>query len=455
MDAWLSAALDYVPRWIDFQVQHVDQPGCSIAVAHKGEIVLEEAFGTANLSTGEALTPRHRFRVASHSKTFTAAGILKLKDRGLLRLDDAAGTFVQGLHEEAAAATVQQLLSHSAGYVRDGADAGYFSDLRPFLTAAQLREELALAPPLPAGQRFKYSNHGYGILGLIIEAVTGEHYRDWIMREIIGPAGLSETYADIGLMSEGTLASGHSTRLPLGKRLVIPGTAATADLASATGFVSTAADLARFFSQLAPASPAALLSSAARRDMTRRHWRDNESTLERYYGLGTISGSVAGWDWFGHSGSFAGTLSRTAVFPAKDIAISVLTNAIDGPAQLWLDGIAHILKTFEKNGPPTDEVADWAGRWWTLWGAVDLVPVGNKVLATPPVLHPPLSEVSEITVTGLDAGLITRAPGFNQAGEAASRVRDADGEIAQIWLGGVRLTAEFAFAEEAAGRYGA
>ncbi len=454
MDAWLRAALDYVPRWIDFQVQHVDQPGCSIAIAHKGEVVLEEAFGTADLSTGEALTSRHRFRVASHSKTFTAAGILKLKDRGLLRLDDAAGTFVQGLHEAAAAATVQQLLSHSAGYVRDGADAGYFSNLRPFLTAAQLREELALAPPLPAGQRFKYSNHGYGILGLIIEAVTGEHYRDWIMREIVAPAGLSETYADIGLMAEGTLAKGHSTRLPFGKRLVIPGDAATADLASATGFVSTAADLARFFSQLAPASPAGLLSAGSRRDMTRRHWRDNESTLERYYGLGTISGSLAGWDWFGHSGSFAGTLSRTAVFPAQDIAISVLTNAIDGPAQAFVDGIGHILKAFEKGGAPNEEVADWAGRWWTLWGAVDLVPVGNKVLASPPVLNPPLSEVSEISVTGLDAGLITRAPGFNQAGEAASRVRDAEGEIAEIWLGGVRLIGEFAFAEEAAGRYG-
>jgi hypothetical protein len=235
---------------------------------------------------------------------------------------------------------------------------------------------------------------------------------------------------------------------------VIPGDAATADLASATGFVSTAADLARFFSQLAPASPAGLLAAGSRRDMTRRHWRDNESTLERYYGLGTISGALGGWDWFGHSGSFAGTLSRTAVFPAQDLAISVLTNAIDGPAQAFVDGIGHILKAFEKGGAPNEEVADWAGRWWTLWGAVDLVPVGNKVLASPPVLNPPLSEVSEITVTGLDAGLITRAPGFNQAGEAASRVRDAEGEIAEIWLGGVRLIGEFAFAEEAAGRYG-
>ena len=85
MDAWLRAALDYVPRWIDFQVQHVDQPGCSIAIAHKGEVVLEEAFGTADLSTGEALTSRHRFRVASHSKTspFPALGMRMDKPKAM------------------------------------------------------------------------------------------------------------------------------------------------------------------------------------------------------------------------------------------------------------------------------------------------------------------------------------------------------------------------------------
>ena len=42
---WLEAALAYIPRWVDYQLQHVDQPGASIAVAHKGEVVLEEAFG--------------------------------------------------------------------------------------------------------------------------------------------------------------------------------------------------------------------------------------------------------------------------------------------------------------------------------------------------------------------------------------------------------------------------
>jgi D-alanyl-D-alanine carboxypeptidase len=454
MDGWLKAALDYVPRWIDFQVQHVEQPGCVVAVAHRGEVVLEEAFGVANLTTGEALTPRHRFRVASHSKTFTAAGILKLKERGLLRLDDAAGTFVQGLHEKAAGVTVQQLLSHSAGLVRDGQDGTQFTNHRPFFSAAELKADLALPPPLPAAERFKYSNHGYGLLGLVIEAVTGEPYTAWTMREIVQPAGLTETFADIGLMKDGSLANGHSTRLPHGRRLVIPGDNPTNDAASATGFVSTAADLARFFSQLAPNSPSPLLTAASRRDMTRRHWRDHESTLERYYGLGTISGSLKGWDWFGHSGSFPGTLTRTAVFPAEELAISVVTNAIDGPAQLWVDGVGHILKAFKAGGEPKEEVADWAGRWWMLWGAVDLVPIGAKVIASAPALNPPLAEVSDITVTGLDSGKVVRASGFGSPGEPVTRVRDAEGEVCEIWIGGVKFISEIAFAEESATSYG-
>ncbi len=76
MLAWQRAALDYIPRWLDYQMRQSEQPGSVIAVAHKGRVVLERAFGQADITTRRALTPRHRFRVASHSKSFTAAGIL-------------------------------------------------------------------------------------------------------------------------------------------------------------------------------------------------------------------------------------------------------------------------------------------------------------------------------------------------------------------------------------------
>src|SRR3954464_5023369 len=132
MDRWLGAALDYMPSWLDYQMQVAQLPGCLFAVVHRGKVVLERGFGHANLSTGEKLTPRHRFRIASHSKSFTAAGILKLREQRKLGLDDPVGRHVSGLHRAVAEATIAQLLAHGAGIVRDGADGGQWQNLRPF-----------------------------------------------------------------------------------------------------------------------------------------------------------------------------------------------------------------------------------------------------------------------------------------------------------------------------------
>src|ERR1700752_1487631 len=126
MEGWLRSAVDYIGDWLEFQLAGLQQPGVIIAIAHRSEIVSEKAFGFANLDTEEKLTPRHRFRIASHSKSFTAAGIMKLREQKKLRLDDPIGQYVQGLHPQAAAATLGQLLSHSAGLIRDGRDAGQF-----------------------------------------------------------------------------------------------------------------------------------------------------------------------------------------------------------------------------------------------------------------------------------------------------------------------------------------
>ena len=209
MQKWLPAALDYIPRWIDFQMRQTETPGCVVAVTAKGDMVLEQAFGVADLGTGTALTPRHRFRVASHSKSFTAAAIMKLREAGRLELDDPAGRFVDGLHPTVAEVTLAQLLSHSAGLIRDGTDAGQWQDRRPFLSEDELRAALAEAPTLPPNSRFKYSNHGYGLAGLIIEAITGESYRDWIRREIVAAAGLKETEPDMPIAADAPMARGH------------------------------------------------------------------------------------------------------------------------------------------------------------------------------------------------------------------------------------------------------
>ena len=96
MDRWLKSALDYVPDWLEFQMRAFERPGCIVAIAERGTIVYHQAFGFADAVRGQPLTPRHRFRIASHSKAFTAAGILRLREQNRLRLDDRVGLRVPG-----------------------------------------------------------------------------------------------------------------------------------------------------------------------------------------------------------------------------------------------------------------------------------------------------------------------------------------------------------------------
>ena len=103
---------------------------------------------------------------------------------------------------------------------------------------------------------------------------------------------MKETAPDMPIDRVAPLASGHSCEFPLGRRAVIPGKMLAHAMAPATGFVSTAADLARFFNQLSPGAKRSILSAESRREMTRRHWRNPDTTLEGYYGLGIISGNV-------------------------------------------------------------------------------------------------------------------------------------------------------------------
>jgi D-alanyl-D-alanine carboxypeptidase len=454
MIKWLDDAVRYAESWLDYQVRATELPGCVLAVGARGALVRERAFGVADLTTREELTPRHRFRVASHSKTFTAAGILKLYEAGRLHLDDAVGQYVGDLDPTTARTTISQLLSHSSGLVRDGVEASFWQQRGPFLNEVELRAQLAKPPTIEANTRFKYSNIGFGLLGLVIEALTGESYMTWITREILSPGALKETLADVPVPDGIPIATGHGPVLPLGNRFIIQGREPTNALASATGFVSTAGDLARFFNALDPAATESVLSAASRREMTRLQWAVPHVRDGRSYGLGVIMGSVGARAWFGHSGAFPGFISRTSTVPEWGVTVSILTNAIDGLANPWVEGVLSIFDGFDRRGAAEGAVAGWAGRWWAIWGAVDLVPAGRKVLVAWPARPDPFAEASELEVLSASEGRIALADGFGSHGEPVERTIGPDGAPLRLRLGGAEFVPEAALREEIASRAG-
>ena len=450
---WLSAALDYIPSWIELQLRASQQPGCVVAIAFKDKVLLDQAFGVADLSTGERLTPRHRFRVASHSKSFTAAGVMKLRERGKLKLDDPIGDYVAKLNSTIARATIGQVLSHSAGITRDGRDCGQFDGRRPYLSESEVLADLAADPVIEPNSRFKYSNHGFALLGLLIESIAKEPFKDWIKREIVDGAGLKETTPDMPIPKGARFARGHSAKLLLGEKMIFPGDYTENAITPAGGFVATASDLCRYFAQLSPRAGRSVLSVPSRREMTRRQWRNAHSAGEEYYGLGIISGALKGWDWFGHGGGLPGYISRTAVVPEQDLTISVLTNDSNGWAGPWVDGAIHILREFSQRGPPTRRVRDWTGRWWGLDGPGDYIPLGNKVLVANPQAWNPFLNATEIEVTGRDKARVSLDNGYGNQGETIERRRNKAGEVTEIIYAGYKLLPEEALAKEVRKRY--
>lgn len=441
MSEWLKPALDYAQSWLDYQVRQGDMPGLQFAVRERGELIAARAYGKPAASASEALTNDHVFRVASHSKTFTAAAIMKLVDAGKLRLDDRIDAHVDGLHPAIGAATIRQLLSHTAGVVRDGEDAAYWQLRRPFLNADGLRAALKKPPIIEANTRLKYTNHGFGLLGLIIERVTGESYNAWVAREVVGVAGLVSTWPDVPPPSA-KLARGHGIKALTGVRLENALTADTGALASATGFSSTASDLTQFFWQLAPETSNAWLSKASRHEMTRRHWRVPDQSLDRYYGLGTIQGGEGDWAWFGHSGAFPGCFSHTIVLAKFGLTISLIVNSVEVQPAALVDGVIAILRAYRDGGAPTAATAAWAGRWWTPWAAFDLVPMRDKVLVASPALANPMMDAIELSDFESDSARISRASGFLSYGETARLTRDAAGAATELRLGAGRWLPE-------------
>jgi D-alanyl-D-alanine carboxypeptidase len=151
----------------------------------------------AAAGTGPPRTRDDRFRVASVTKTFTAAVVLLLAEEGKLRLDDPLERFVPGVVPGGNRITVRKLLNHTSGLADFTRDLTWMESaersmsIRPLhaLRFAASRPRVFARP----GSRFSYSNTNYFALGLIVEKVTGHRFVQELERRVATPLGLRHT----------------------------------------------------------------------------------------------------------------------------------------------------------------------------------------------------------------------------------------------------------------------
>jgi len=176
----------------------------AVAVARRGELVHQAAFGLANRELGVPCTTATRFQIASITKTFTAMMVLRLVERGVLALDGTLAELLPDLaFPRADEITLEQLLTHTAGLQRDIADyppgTNQFPDRvakinADFYSLEELVAMIAARPLAHApGAQFDYSSDGYGVLGLIVARVLETSYAGALEREILGPLAMKDT----------------------------------------------------------------------------------------------------------------------------------------------------------------------------------------------------------------------------------------------------------------------
>jgi D-alanyl-D-alanine carboxypeptidase len=310
-------------------------PGCVVSLEHPGADPWIEAFGLADIESGEPVTTDHHFRIGSITKTFTATVILKLVDDGTLQLDEPVSTFRDDI-PNGDTMTLQHLLGMRSGLFDLLDDPSVFPRLladptKPFPPEEQLQVGLSHAPDFAPGEKFAYSNTNYALLQIIAEQVTGEPLADQITQNVLSPVELNNTSWPSGPDLPNPFAHGYIAPPPPDDATPVPGAAPNlVDFSQldpsigggAGALQSTIGDLRTWLHTLIDGT---LLSPALQRQ--RLTFPPAEQPGQMRYGLG-----IANMDgWIGHDGAILGYQGYMAHQPDAETSIVVLANIKPGP----------------------------------------------------------------------------------------------------------------------------
>jgi len=307
-------------------------PSVSVVIIQDSAVAFAKAFGKADLASSRAAEAGTRYAVGSISKQFTVAALLLLQEEGRLSLDDKVAKFFPDL-TQANQITIQQLLSHTAGY-EDFAPQDYLiPEWTHPTTSAAILEKWAKKPlNFDPGTRWQYSNTGYVLAGSIVEKVSGKPLVAFLHEKILDPLGM----ASAGDCNDRSPADATPyTRFALGPPRPV-GREGRGWYDGAGELCMAAPDLAKWDVAFLQHK---LLSPSSYEQFTREVRLQNGDTT--HYALGLSVRDFRGIPMLSHSGEVSGFLALDDMFPTRNGAVIILSNE---------DGISLI-------GPLGDQLA--------------------------------------------------------------------------------------------------
>ncbi|NQT11507.1 MAG: beta-lactamase family protein [Planctomycetes bacterium] len=328
-------------------VESGSTPGLSVGIARGDEVLLAKGYGLADVELSASASEKTVYRIGSITKQFTAAAILLLAEDGDLALDDPIARFLPNYPTQGKTITVRHLLSHTSGIKSFTNMPSYRREMRNDVSHEEIIDRFKDAPPnFAPGEKFRYCNSGYYLLGVILEKASGQSYADFLGERLFRPLALENTCYDRHARIIANRASGYS-RSREGFRNA-PYVSMTQPF-SAGALVSTVEDLIAWQRALIGGK---LLSADSYQSMT------SPATLNdgRHapYGLGVFTGEFDGHTVVRHGGGIKGFRSELAYLPEIDHTIVVLANGESAQPEKLSRRIAkHLFGEEQEKGEST------------------------------------------------------------------------------------------------------
>jgi CubicO group peptidase (beta-lactamase class C family) len=318
--------------WIDAQfaegMDSFNIPGATFILMQGDSILHMNGYGIADIETNTPVNNEFSiFGIASISKTFVGTAIMQLFEEGKVQLDQDINKYLKSFQIEykfGEPISLKHLLTHTAGFDERNIGTAVRTEKNVISLAQYLKKRM---PPQirPAGEALTYSNHGYALLGLIVEEVSGLPFDEYVRKRILKPLGMNSS----GFMRQSELRKNYVTSYLQKDSLLIPYKLDFPLYYPAGSFSSTASDMAHYISMYLNNGSfhgAQILDSTTVVQMHKTAFKHYEEA-ENGWLLGFYEYRWNGLKIITHGGDIQGFASELMLIPEKNIGLFLCVNA--------------------------------------------------------------------------------------------------------------------------------
>ena len=304
-------------------------PGGVALVVKEGEVLYRKARGMADLELAVQMNPGHVFRIGSITKQFTACAILKLAEEGKLNLQDDISSFIKDYPTHGHKITIEHLLTHTSGIKSYTGMQEWTEELRKrdFAPAELVDffkdEPMNFAP----GEKFRYNNSAYFLLGYIIELVSETSYANYIDSCFFKPLGMENSYYGSASRIIPNRASGYAGK---GKEYRNASYLSMTQPYSAGALLSTVDDLSTWYHAVMRGE---VISARSLEKATTPYILNSGEKTD--YGYGWFLGEIQGRPGISHEGGINGCRTASIFLPEEKVFVAVFSNCTcNAPGQI-------------------------------------------------------------------------------------------------------------------------